>query len=67
MTDRKWMKKAELAEHFGVSTKTVELWVGKGMPEYRPVGGHAIYDLEEAEAWVKQNGEKKDSTDSTEK
>ena len=54
MAEKKWMKKPEIAEHFGVSINTGVSWIDSGMPEYRPAGGHPIYDVEEVEAWLKK-------------
>jgi len=58
VVDRKFYSQKELAEYFGKKAVTVIEWEKSGMPVYRPVNGHPMYDLDEVLAWMKQNGEK---------
>ncbi len=44
------LSKRQIAEHYGYSTRWVELQMRKGLPS-RVRGGHRRYLLSEVEAW----------------
>lgn len=47
-----WSRKAQVAEHFAVSTRTIERWVKLGMPS-RPYGV-VLFQLSKCEDWLAQ-------------
>ena len=50
---RRMLSRAEAAEWFGLSPKTLETWAHKGRgPRYAIVGKHAKYRLEDLEEFV---------------
>lgn len=56
--ERKFYTQKELAEYFGKRAVTVIEWEKNGMPVYRPVNGHPMYDLQEVLEWMRKNGQK---------
>lgn len=46
-----WVSKRQVAEHFGFSTRWVELRVREGMPS-RAIGGRRRFLLSECEEWL---------------
>jgi phage terminase Nu1 subunit (DNA packaging protein) len=46
-----WVAKAQLAQHFDVSLKTVERWTADGMPCLRTGGRTVRYRISDCEAW----------------
>ncbi len=46
-----WLSKRQLAQHFGYSTRWVELKMREGMPSYIH-GSQRRYRLSETEAWL---------------
>jgi len=55
VTERKFLTQGEIAKYFGRNALTVIEWEKRGMPVYRPIGGHPMYDLEEILAWMRAN------------
>jgi hypothetical protein len=45
-----WLSKRQIADHFGRSTRWVELRVRKGLPS-KMIGGRRSFRLSEVEAW----------------
>lgn len=44
--------KAEVAEHFGVSVRTISRWMARGMPYSKPFeGGSVRFDLRDCREW----------------
>jgi excisionase family DNA binding protein len=48
-----WLSKAEIAAHFGVSTRTITRWMSeRGMPFQRPWrGAHPRFRIADCERW----------------
>jgi hypothetical protein len=46
-----WLSKRQVADHFGRSTRWVELRVREGLPS-RMIGGRRGFRLSEVESWV---------------
>jgi hypothetical protein len=45
-----WLSKAEIARHFGCSTRSIELAMKDGLP-YRPIFGRSKFRVSEVQAW----------------
>ena len=50
-----WLSKRQIADHFGYSTRWVELRVKDGMPS-QMIGGHRRFRLSECEQWLLERG-----------
>lgn len=49
------LTKAEVAEHFQVSVRTVTRWMTAGLPHDKPyAGGSVRFRLSECEAWFRR-------------
>jgi phage terminase Nu1 subunit (DNA packaging protein) len=55
----RWVRKGELVDHFGVSSRTVERWMAAGMPYRKGIPGKkrekqdsVRFKLAECEAWL---------------
>jgi predicted DNA-binding transcriptional regulator AlpA len=50
---RRYLKRAEVAKRYGVSTSTIKRWEAAGVlpRSVRPGGGAAVYLLSAIEAW----------------
>lgn len=48
-----WVTKAQVAAHFGRSTRWVEMMARKGLPS-RMIGGRRAYRLSEVDAWIRE-------------
>ncbi len=49
----RWVTKRELAEHLGVSEKTIERWARAGMPRLAPAGKHTVrFRISACEQWL---------------
>jgi hypothetical protein len=46
-----WLSKRQVADHFGRSTRWVELRVREGLPSHM-IGGRRGFRLSEVESWV---------------
>ena len=46
-----WLSKRQIADHFGRSTRWVELRVREGLPS-KMIGGRRGFRLSEVEAWI---------------
>jgi hypothetical protein len=46
-----WLGKAEIAEHFGCSTRSIELAMKKGLP-YRLIFGRSKFRASAVQAWL---------------
>jgi excisionase family DNA binding protein len=53
---RSWMNAGELARYLSVSRSTLQRWTEKGLPSVK-VGRVRRYDVAEAEAWLREQGE----------
>lgn len=47
-----WLRKAELAAHFGISTKTVERWDADGHPRRKVSARLVLYRISDSEDWL---------------
>lgn len=45
-----WLRESQLAQHFGVSERTIRRWRKEGMPS-RLLGGSRRFRLSDVEAW----------------
>lgn len=52
----RWVGAAMVADHFGVTTKTIERWRKKGMPSRKPPGQHRRYRISECDDWFQRLG-----------
>lgn len=52
---RRFLSKTALAEHLGVSPRTVKTWREHGLPGRR-VGREVMFDLAEVERWIDGEG-----------
>lgn len=54
--DEPWVSKRKVAEHFGVSTRTIERWMDRGLPHDRPYGdrGHVRFKLGLCDDWAQR-------------
>lgn len=50
-----WVGKAQLARHWGKSTRWIELRMRDGMPS-RMMGGRRQYRVSACEDWLRENG-----------
>jgi hypothetical protein len=50
-----WLSKRQIADHFGRSTRWVELRVREGLPS-KMIGGRRSFRLSEVEAWLDRRG-----------
>ncbi len=48
------VKASELATAFGVDRKTIHVWVGKGLPASKTLGGHLRHDPLDVIAWLRE-------------
>jgi hypothetical protein len=46
-----WLGKAEVAKHFGCSTRSIEIAMKDGLP-YRPMFGRSKFRASEVQAWL---------------
>jgi Helix-turn-helix domain len=51
---RRFLSKPSLAEHYGVSERTVRTWREKGMPGIR-VGREVMYEVEAVDSWIESH------------
>jgi Helix-turn-helix domain len=51
---RRFVSKEALAEHLGVSPRTIETWRANGLPGCR-VGREVMYDLAEVNRWIERH------------
>lgn len=51
----RWKTKAEIAEFFGVSLRTIQYWTAQGMPNAM-IGGRRKYRETECEPWAERAG-----------
>lgn len=53
VADEAWVSKRSVAEHFGVSTKTIERWMKRGLPYDKPYADRGLvrFKLSRCEAW----------------
>jgi excisionase family DNA binding protein len=49
------LSKEKLAEHLGVTERTLRTWREKGLPAHR-VGKSLIFNLAEVERWIEAHG-----------
>ena len=54
-TPRRFLSKAALAEHYGVSERTVRTWREKGLPGIR-VGREVMFEVEAVDRWIESHG-----------
>jgi excisionase family DNA binding protein len=52
---RRFLSKEALADHLGVSTRTIKSWRERGLPG-RKVGRTVMFELSEVEAWIDREG-----------
>lgn len=50
-----WVNAKRVAEHFQVSTRTVQRWKGRGAP-FLPAGGSVRYKISALESWLRGAG-----------
>lgn len=52
-TARKWANKKQIAEYYGVTTRTIENWMTEGLP-YHQAGKHkkVLFNLAECDEWM---------------
>lgn len=56
-SDEPWVSKRDIAAFFGVSGRTVERWMRRGLPFDKPfAGGSVRYRLSECEEWFRSGG-----------
>jgi hypothetical protein len=51
---QRFLSKAALAEHLGVSPRKIKTWRAQGLPGCR-IGREIMYDLEEVNRWIEQH------------
>jgi phage terminase Nu1 subunit (DNA packaging protein) len=51
---RRLHTKNQTARHYGVTTRTIDNWIKRGMP-YRPCGGAKRFDLDDVDAWLERD------------
>lgn len=51
ITAERWLTKRQIAEHFGFTTRWVELRMREGLPSIR-IGNRRRYRLSQVEAWL---------------
>jgi predicted DNA-binding transcriptional regulator AlpA len=54
-TTERWLTKRQIAEHFGFTTRWVELRMREGLPSIR-LGNRRRFRLSEVEAWLVSQG-----------
>ena len=47
-----WCRKAEVAEHFSVSTRTVERWQAGGLPFRKVSRALVLFRIGDCESWL---------------
>ena len=53
MAEQGWVRRSKLPELYPVPLGTWNRWAGRGEgPSYARVGKHALYRLEDVEAWL---------------
>ena len=48
------LTKNQTAAHYGVTTRTIDNWIKRGMP-YQPCGGAKRFNLEAVDAWLERD------------
>lgn len=48
---QRFLSKRALAEHFGVSERTIKTWREKGLPGVR-VGREVMYEVDTCDGWI---------------
>jgi excisionase family DNA binding protein len=51
---RRFLSKEALAEHLGVSPRTIKTWRAKGLPGCR-VGREVMFDVDEVNRWIERH------------
>jgi hypothetical protein len=51
---RRFLSKQALAEHLGVSPRTIKTWRAKGLPGCR-IGREVMYDIAEVNRWIERH------------
>jgi excisionase family DNA binding protein len=51
----RFLSKSALAEHYGVSERTVRTWREKGLPGVR-VGREVLYEVAAVDRWIEAHG-----------
>lgn len=51
----RFLSKAALAAHYGVSVRTIRTWRERGLPGYR-VGREVMYPVDECDRWIETHG-----------
>lgn len=54
-TRRRYLSKSALAEHYGVTERTIRTWREKGLPGVR-VGREVMYEIAVADRWIEGHG-----------
>lgn len=55
-TGQLFQTKAEVAEHFRVTERTIERWMARGLPYSKPfVGGAVRFRLSDCDAWFRRD------------
>jgi hypothetical protein len=52
---RRFVSKGVLAEHYGVSERTIRTWREKGLPGCR-VGREVMYEVAAVDRWIESHG-----------
>jgi excisionase family DNA binding protein len=48
-----WLAGKQLADYYGVSTRTIQRWTQQGMPAMR-IGGTVRYQVSRTDAWASE-------------
>lgn len=52
---RRFLSKPALAEHYGVSERTIRTWREKGLPGYR-CGREVMFEVAAVDKWIESHG-----------
>jgi hypothetical protein len=52
--ERRFLSKRAVAEHYGISERTIKTWRERGLPGVR-VGREVMYDVEACDRWIESH------------